>query len=39
MQMYITTFVDGCDLEDIFPYLHVFNEKSSLKSFHPAIIL
>lgn len=39
MQMYMMMFVDVYALEDISPYLCLFNEKSSLKSFHSAIIL
>lgn len=39
MQIYITMFVDACALEDVPLYLHSFSEKSSLKSFHSAIVL
>ena len=33
MQIYITMFVDVCALEDISPYLHLFNEKVVLNLF------
>lgn len=37
MQIYITMFVDVCALENISPYLHLFNEKVD-KSFQSAIV-
>ena len=33
MQIYSTMFVDVCALEDISPYLHLFNEKVVLNLF------
>lgn len=39
MQIYITLLVDVCASEDIPPYLHLFNEKNCLKSFHSAGVL
>ena len=33
MQIYMTMFADVCALEDIFPYLHLFNEKVVLNLF------
>lgn len=38
MQIYILLFVDTCALEDISPYLCLFNEENSLKSFSSAIV-